>query len=266
MSALAAQSAKTAPALTDRLAPSYPPETDRKAWSIAGAIALALHAAAIAAIVSATVSNPPPVPEPVVLVELPPEAAAAPAPAQSQTQPQVRPETPLPRTLTPPVDVPAVKAPLPRDPVALPPPPPPLPARAAQSAPTPAAAPATNVLATARTGTGTGTSATPGDNAKARKQDADYYALIAAHLNRRKSYPTEAKKARQEGVVTIRFTVNREGDVSAVSVKRSSGHALLDQVTIDLLRRVAPLPRMPASMARDSVTLSLPIDYSLKTN
>lgn len=266
MSVLAATATKIVGTEADLSAGPGEPETDRRTWSIAGAVALALHAAAIVAIVSTAVSTPPPEPEPVVLVELPPEAAAASAPVQSQTQPQVRPETPLPQMLTPPVDVPPVKAPLPRDPVVLPPPPPPPPARAAQSAPAPAAVPATNVLATARAGTGTGTSATPGDNARARKQEADYYALIAAHLNRRKSYPTEAKKARQEGVVTIRFTVNREGDVSAVSVKRSSGHALLDQVTIDLLRRVAPLPHMPASMARDSVTLSLPIDYSLKTN
>jgi protein TonB len=33
-----------------------------------------------------------------------------------------------------------------------------------------------------------------------------------------------------------------------------------------LLQRVAPLPRMPASMQRESVTITLPIEYSLTTN
>jgi periplasmic protein TonB len=95
--------------------------------------------------------------------------------------------------------------------------------------------------------------------------EADYFSLISAHLNRRKTYPTDAKKARQEGVVVIRFTVDRGGNISGASIKRGSGHALLDQATLQLLQRVAPLPRMPASMPRDSVTLSLPIDYSLRT-
>lgn len=90
--------------------------------------------------------------------------------------------------------------------------------------------------------------------------------MVAAHLQRKKSYPTEAKKARQQGVVTVRFTVARDGSVSAIGIKKSSGHELLDTATLELLRRVAPLPRMPDSMERDSVTLSLPIDYSLRTD
>ncbi|MBT0671056.1 energy transducer TonB [Novosphingobium profundi] len=105
----------------------------------------------------------------------------------------------------------------------------------------------------------------PGTSPAARKAQQDYYAMIAAHLQRRKTYPPEARKARQQGIVTVRFTVARDGSVSAVSIKRSSGHELLDGATLDLMQRVAPLPRMPASMEKDSVTLSLPIEYSLRT-
>ena len=115
-------------------------------------------------------------------------------------------------------------------------------------------------------GTGSGASATLGNDPRARQQEANYFALVSAHLNRRKVYPAEARQARQQGVVTVRFTVDRSGGVSAVSIKRSSGHDLLDRATLDLLQRVAPLPRMPASMERDHVTLSLPIDYSLRTS
>jgi len=118
----------------------------------------------------------------------------------------------------------------------------------------------------APTGTGTGASATPGNDRHAKRQEADYFALVSAHLNRRKVYPAEARQARQQGVVTVRFTVDRNGSVSNAAIKRGSGHEVLDRATLDLLQRVAPLPRMPASMARDSVTLSLPIDYSLRTS
>lgn len=101
---------------------------------------------------------------------------------------------------------------------------------------------------------------------RARKQEADYFALVGAHLNRRKVYPAEARQARQQGVVVVRFTVDRSGNVDGISVKRSSGHVILDAATLALVQRVAPLPRMPASMPRDRLTLSLPIDYSLRTD
>ena len=120
-------------------------------------------------------------------------------------------------------------------------------------------------LATTPAGSGTGTAATPGDDPKAKREEADYYSLLSAHLNRKKRYPSEAKKARQQGVVTVRFTVHADGRISGSSIRTSSGHDLLDQATLDLMERVAPLPRFPRSMTRDRVTISLPIDYSLRT-
>jgi protein TonB len=128
------------------------------------------------------------------------------------------------------------------------------------------AAPAVTPLAVSPTGTGSGASATPGNDPRARQQEQNYFAMVSAHLNRRKVYPAEARQARQQGVVTVRFTVDRSGNVSGASIKRSSGHEVLDRATLELLGRVAPLPRMPASMQKDSVTLSLPIDYSLRTS
>jgi protein TonB len=101
---------------------------------------------------------------------------------------------------------------------------------------------------------------------RARKQEADYFALLSAHLNRRKTYPVEARRAREQGVVTVRFTVDRDGNVSDVTLKRGSGHAILDEETLALVQRVAPMPRMPATMQRERLTLSLPIEYSLRTN
>jgi protein TonB len=187
-----------------------------------------------------------------MLVELPPLALPAPqvaAAEQPQLQPQAQPRvSALP---APPVAVPVVRAPLPANPVTLPPPAA-EPVRAAP-APAPVAAPAPAA------------SAGPGDP-RARKAELDYFSLVSAHLNRRKSYPPEAKRAREEGVVTVRFTVDRDGNVSGAAIRRSSGHDLLDAATLDLLRRVAPLPKMPPTMPRDSVTISLPIEYALKTS
>lgn len=238
---------------------------DRRTWSGAAAVAATAHAAFAALVLFWSRPTTLPVPEPVVMIELPPEGAPAPAVSQQQAVSEPQPQTIQSQVVTPPVDIPPVRAPLPRDPVTLPPPLPPVPARAAPSAPAPTLVQSAPV-ATAPTGTGTGTSATSGSDPRAKRAEADYFSLISAHLNRRKTYPTEAKKARQEGIVTVRFTVARDGSVSNISLRRGSGHEILDTATLQLVQRVAPLPRMPASMQRDSITLSLPIDYSLRTN
>lgn len=257
-----------AQAAGQRIADRREGATDRRLWSGAGAIALTLHGAALAAVLVWSREASPLVPDPVVLVELPAEAAPAPVPdsvAQPTVQPQVQPAVSQAVRPPLPLDIPHVKAPLPSDPVTLPSPAPAQPQRnsAAPSVPQPAAAPPiTNPLA----GNGSNASPAASNDPRARKEQADWYALVAAHLNRRKSYPSEAKQARQQGVVTVRFTAARDGSVSAVSIKKSSGHEVLDRATLDLVQRVAPLPRMPASMPQGSVTIALPIDYSLRTS
>lgn len=239
---------------------------ERRDWSLAVAVALVAHIGLFA--LSFLWSRPAvlPVPEPVVLIELPPEAGPAPSIATpfSPVEPQV--DAAQPQVVTTPVDVPPVRAPLPQDAVALPQARPTVATPLQTAAPSPAVSAPSKPVAAAPTGTGSGTSTTPGNDPRAKKAEADYFSMISAHLNRRKTYPTDAKKARQEGVVTVRFTVDRSGGVSGVSIRRSSGHDLLDSATLQLLQRVAPLPKMPATMQRDSVTVSLPIDYSLRTS
>ncbi|TYC90951.1 energy transducer TonB [Novosphingobium sp. BW1] len=250
----------------------------RQRWAGATGIALGGHALALGAVLLWSRDAAPPPPEPVVLVELP-EGASAPAASQAQAagRPETSAQAPQPTQAQPmrPEPLPPLQTadPLPSEPR-------PVPGALAQSAPVatpgravsmpapaPASAPAAPAPTSVSRSTGSGKRGDgPGTSAKARKAQADYFAMIAAHLQRKKSYPKEAKKARQQGTVTVRFTVTRDGSVSAVAIKTSSGHDLLDGATLDLLRRVAPLPSMPSSMERDSVTLALPIDYSLRTD
>lgn len=234
---------------------------ERRQWLGAGAVALVAHAAALALVLAWARPAMLPEPEPVITIDLPPMAAPAiqPLAAPSEAQPVTTPiDSAAPTMTAPPSPAAEPQAVLP--PPALTPPPP-LPT-AASTPPPVAAAPAQPRQAVA-----VAPVATPGsDDPRAKQRELDYFALVSAHLNRRKTYPVEAKKAREQGVVTVRFTVDRAGNVSAVALKRSSGHPTLDEATLTLVQRVAPLPRMPASMPRDSVTLALPIDYSLRTD
>lgn len=242
---------------------------DRNRWMLGGGIALAGHVSLVAAVLLAGGHRPREVSEdPVVLVELRPLASPAPAVTTQEPVAETQPEyTPQP-SIRPIAEAPQVRTPLPREFVSVPPPRPPLPAQRAPAAVQRPVEPASAVRPTPAepsTNAGTGTAAVAGDDPKAKREEADYYSLLSAHLNRKKRYPTEAKKARQQGVVTVRFTVHSNGSISSSSIRKSSGHALLDQATLDLMQRVAPLPKFPESMTKDSVTISLPIDYSLRT-
>jgi protein TonB len=240
------------------------PEAAR--WGGAGAAVFAAHAAVVAFALTWARAPEVNVPEPVVMLELPALAAAE---AASEPQPTAAPAEPAvqPMQQPSPLDLPQPRAPLPQGAVRLPPPvsAPVTPRVAQQSVPATASIqPAAQ--APARALASEGQEDAPGDSAQAKRQQQDYYAKVMAHLARRKVYPSEAKKARQQGVVTVRFTVDRNGGISGANVRKSSGYELLDGVTLELLSRAAPLPRMPSSMRQDSVTLSLPIEYSLRTD
>jgi protein TonB len=238
------------------------PAQEQRRWGVAIVIAFAAHLLCTLAVLGWQRTPQVTPPDPIMVVELP---AEAPPPSSAPLSPVAlsvtTPATPLAPAPLP--DSPPVKTPLPADAVSQP----------AQAKP--AASPASSQAAQTQlnqsskpdtAGASPGTSATPGTDPKAKKQEADYFALLSAHLNRKKSYPSEAKKARQQGVVAVRFTVDRSGAVSNASIKRSSGHDILDIATLDLLRRISPLPAFPASMKQATATIVIPIEYSLRTS
>ena len=234
-------------------------------WITATAIAMAAHALlGLSAMAWKSPHDAPP-PEPVVLLELSPASASE---AMSEPMPASQPEY-IPPQQALPFKIPPVRAPLPEDAVILPPKTkrPPVPSIPTQQASNAAVAPPAQAKAEAAPTAvaSPAPSNSSGASPKAKREQANYYAMVSAHLNRRKKYPTEARKAREQGVVKVRFTVDRGGNISNVSITGSSGHAILDQATLALMQRVAPLPVMPVSMERDKVTISLPIDYSLRT-
>lgn len=91
-----------------------------------------------------------------------------------------------------------------------------------------------------------------------------YHAQLAAWLERHKRYPLRARQMRQEGVVRLRFVIDREGEVISHRVDKSSGHAILDDAASDLLRRASPMPAIPPDMGRSRLEIVVPIAYRLR--
>ncbi|MDR0549281.1 MAG: energy transducer TonB [Deltaproteobacteria bacterium] len=91
-----------------------------------------------------------------------------------------------------------------------------------------------------------------------------YKSKIRKKLENYKKYPTIARRNRLEGIATVAFTVNREGQVTLARLTKSSGHPILDDEAEGLLRRVNPLPPFPKELEAKTLSLTVPISFSFK--
>ncbi|MEX0923644.1 MAG: TonB family protein [Rhodovibrionaceae bacterium] len=91
-----------------------------------------------------------------------------------------------------------------------------------------------------------------------------YLAELLAWLARHKTYPAVAERRRQEGTSEIVFTVARDGSLLSYELARSSGHALLDAASEEMLRRAAPLPPIPPEISGERLKITAPVVFQLQ--
>jgi protein TonB len=84
---------------------------------------------------------------------------------------------------------------------------------------------------------------------------------LSAWLQAHRTYPDAARRAGEEGSPTIRFTIARDGSVTAVSLIRTSGSGQLDTAALALLDH-AQVPALPPNFP-DTVTVTISVRYSL---
>ncbi|ATY34198.1 energy transducer TonB [Sphingomonas psychrotolerans] len=89
-----------------------------------------------------------------------------------------------------------------------------------------------------------------------------YRDILLAHIARYRRYPSEARDARIEGVVEIRFVLDRKGHVQDAWVASSSGRTSLDQEALAAIRRAVPMPGIPSELP-DRIDITLPVDFEI---
>lgn len=105
--------------------------------------------------------------------------------------------------------------------------------------------------------------AAPAANRLASNAKPDWEALILAHLERFRRYPSRARAARQQGVAYVRFTMNRAGMVTSAAIAQKSGSFDLDRSALDTLERAQPLPAIPGDRP-DVVEMTIPVVFNLR--
>ncbi|ABE39591.1 TonB-like [Rhodopseudomonas palustris BisB5] len=91
-----------------------------------------------------------------------------------------------------------------------------------------------------------------------------YRQRVAAHLQRFKRYPANARAAGEQGTATLAFTVGRSGQLLGARLVRSSGDARLDAETLSMVRRSELLPPFPPELPQATLSFSVPVNYFVR--
>lgn len=92
------------------------------------------------------------------------------------------------------------------------------------------------------------------------------YGWVRDALRRRimemKQYPAQARLNHLEGKVILRAVIRADGHLADLAVKESSGHRVLDDAAMEVIRRICPVP-MKHVLGKPEIVVMIPIDYRL---
>ena len=263
-------------------------------WGLALTLAIGVHAGLVTLAPSLRPAALPVSPPPRVLVEIAPKPVQPPlaggggptvkAPEPSVVKPALKPASPpVAKVERKPVPNPVktVSAPVPPPIATVAPVVAPLPVPVvSHDAPSPAAASVTPEAASSGGGgghgVGHGLGTGPGSEAGvvkvsaamlANKGNAAYVGTLFSWLEKYRQYPRRARLTNTEGTVMLRFRIDRDGNLLAWSIVRSSGSPLLDKAVEDMISAANPLPKIPVEFGGAAEARSwefvLPIDFRL---
>ncbi len=82
---------------------------------------------------------------------------------------------------------------------------------------------------------------------------------VMHRVARKQAFPTHLLDMGIEGVTKIKLKIAANGSITSQEIVSSSGHAELDQETLDLVGRINPLPALPAG--KEEFTVTIPVNY-----
>ncbi|WP_158931573.1 TonB family protein [Acidisphaera sp. S103] len=252
-------------------------------WGVSLGVVLAVHASALMLLRRSIPAMGPAAPEP-IMMDLAPEPAAPPEPTPPTSTPpqppQPQPPPPQPPPPEPPPPQPAIPDPVPppvpdaappvsQAEIPLPPPPPPvrrLPPRVRPAEMRPAEPRPTPPVIETQAPPPAPVAAPPGPAASAPpgQVEATWEGRLLAHLARFKRFPPAAERRGEQGVVMMRLTISRTGQVLAMAMARGSGYADLDAEAQNWMQRAEPLPAFPPEMTVQQMQVLVPLRFMLR--
>lgn len=90
-----------------------------------------------------------------------------------------------------------------------------------------------------------------------------YGQLISMSIKGFQKYPPPAQRRGWEGTAEVLLQIAADGKVTGMTLGKSSGHAILDEEALDMVRRASPLPQAPPDLRGRALVVSVPIVFRL---
>lgn len=249
----------------DTLAVRRWPESAR--WAGCFVLAVAFHVAGAAALLARwndtgdLVANAPVITIELAALPVAPETTPnemPPGPQQQEAEPEPEPQKPLEKQLELPPDPKS-------EPVqAVTPPPPKVVEKPREKKPKQKVASLASAPSSAQTKSERAAAPMPGANSQNPNALPNWKSQLMAQLERNKRYPSEAQSRGEQGIAQLAFNVDRSGGVHNARIVRSSGSSVLDQATLAMVARAAPLPPPPPEITGSQIPVSVPIRYNAR--
>jgi protein TonB len=236
-------------------------------WAGCFVLAVAFHVAGAAALLARwndngdLVANAPVITIELAALPVAPETTPnemPPGPQQQEAEPEPEPQKPLEKQLE-----------LPPDPKSEPlqavtPPPPKVVEKPREKKPKQKLASLASAPSPAETKSERAAAPMPGASSQNPNALPNWTSQLMAQLERNKRYPSEAQSRGELGIAQLAFNVDRSGGVHHARIVRSSGSSALDQATLAMVARAAPLPPPPPEITGSQIPISVPIRYNAR--
>lgn len=90
-----------------------------------------------------------------------------------------------------------------------------------------------------------------------------YARILSDGVARMRRYPAVARMRGWQGTVVVNVTIGAQGELLDLKVSRSSGHEILDQQALAMIREARPLPPAPAALRGLALVVQLPVTFAL---
>lgn len=102
------------------------------------------------------------------------------------------------------------------------------------------------------------------DAKSAKHAELSWEGLVKGKLNSVKRYPPDAKRRGREGIASVTFLVDAQGNILSSEVSHSSGTQSLDRESLAMLKRAEPLPKPPDNLlVNGRKRVMMPINFDL---
>ena len=91
-----------------------------------------------------------------------------------------------------------------------------------------------------------------------------YLQEVVKKIDARKTYPRQARSKGWQGTVIIKVQIVSDGTVAQLELATPSAYDTLNKAALEAIKKARPFPKFPDEMKSPSLTINIPIQFTLK--